>query len=99
MKNRCAGNIITISIQVIEMTTAKIKITGTVKWFNGDKGFGFIVAGGVDYFIHYRAIKKNLIDDGGKQLLDGQTVVFTPTVTAKGNQAEDVEVIEVDGNV
>ena len=83
MKNRCAGNIITISIQVIEMTTAKIKI----------------VAGGVDYFIHYRAIKKNLIDDGGKQLLDGQTVVFTPTVTAKGNQAEDVEVIEVDGNV
>ena len=61
---------------------------GTVKWFNGEKGYGFIaVDGGADVFVHYSAIDM----DGYKSLQDGQRVEFDVTQGAKGPQAESVK--------
>jgi CspA family cold shock protein len=63
---------------------------GTVKWFNGDKGYGFIaVEGGPDVFVHFSAIT-----GGGYRSLDeGQKVEFDITQGQKGPQAENVRVI------
>jgi cold shock protein len=61
--------------------------TGTVKWFNNSKGYGFIEAnGGQDVFVHFRAIR----GDGFKTLKDGQKVDFNMIEGQKGLQAEDV---------
>ncbi len=61
--------------------------TGTVKWFNSRKGFGFIEReGGDDVFVHFSAIG----GDGFKNLEEGQKVEFTVTDGEKGPQAEDV---------
>jgi CspA family cold shock protein len=61
--------------------------TGTVKWFNETKGFGFIEQeDGPDVFVHFSAIKA----DGFKTLADGQKVEFTVTEGQKGPQAENV---------
>ena len=60
---------------------------GTVKWFNAEKGFGFItVEGGQDVFVHYSAIDMS----GYKVLEEGQRVVFEVGTGAKGPQAESV---------
>jgi len=65
-------------------------VTGTVKWFNESKGFGFIEqASGPDVFAHYSAIAST----GFKTLLEGQRVEFTLTQGAKGPQAENIVVI------
>jgi CspA family cold shock protein len=62
-------------------------VTGTVKWFNESKGFGFIEQeSGPDVFVHFSAIK----GDGFKTLTDGQKVEFTVTDGQKGPQAENV---------
>jgi CspA family cold shock protein len=64
---------------------------GTVKWFNNEKGFGFIQRdGGEDVFVHFKAIS----GDGYKSLSEGQRVEFTVTQGQKGLQAEDVKVID-----
>lgn len=64
-----------------------IKMTGTVKWFNGDKGFGFITSdAGNDVFVHYSQIQK----DGFKTLEEGEKVQFDVVEGAKGPQAENV---------
>ncbi len=64
--------------------------TGTVKWFNDEKGFGFITPQpGDDLFVHFKAIKA----DGFKSLKEGQQVSFIATRGQKGMQAEEVEVI------
>ncbi|MFK0573176.1 cold-shock protein [Endozoicomonas sp.] len=62
--------------------------TGTVKWFNDEKGFGFIAQdnGGPDVFAHFRQIT----GDGFKSLAEGQRVEFTITQGQKGLQAEDI---------
>ncbi len=61
--------------------------TGTVKWFNDAKGFGFIEqASGPDVFAHFSAIK----GDGFKSLTEGQKVEFTITQGQKGPQAENI---------
>ncbi|REE67696.1 putative cold-shock DNA-binding protein [Paenibacillus taihuensis] len=61
--------------------------TGTVKWFNADKGFGFIEAeGGNDVFVHFSAIQ----GDGFKTLDEGQRVQFNVTQGNRGPQAENV---------
>lgn len=66
---------------------------GTVKWFNNDKGFGFISReNGPDVFVHFRAIVVK--GDGYRSLSEGQKVEFTVTQGAKGPQAENVTVIE-----
>ena len=61
--------------------------TGTVKWFNANKGFGFITRdSGDDVFVHYRAIR----GEGHRTLVEGQKVEFGVTQGQKGLQAEDV---------
>lgn len=62
--------------------------SGTVKWFNGTKGFGFIVRdSGEEIFVHYRSI----LGEGRRGLRDGQSVTYRVEETDKGPQAEDVE--------
>ncbi|GAA5218378.1 cold-shock protein [Corallincola platygyrae] len=65
-------------------------VTGTVKWFNSDKGFGFIQQeNGPDVFVHFRAITGT----GFKTLEEGQKVEFSVTQGQKGPQAENVTVL------
>ena len=63
--------------------------TGTVKWFNESKGFGFISPneGGEDVFVHFRAI----VGDGFKTLAEGQSVVYEVENGPKGLQAAQVQ--------
>ncbi len=64
--------------------------TGTVKWFNAEKGYGFISReGGSDLFVHYTAIEGS----GYRSLEEGQNVEFEVTQGPKGDQAQDVRVI------
>ncbi|BCX73985.1 cold-shock protein [Acinetobacter bereziniae] len=64
--------------------------TGTVKWFNETKGFGFIATdNGQDVFAHYSEIQSN----GFKVLLEGQRVQFTVSNGKKGLQASGITVI------
>lgn len=66
------------------------KITGTVKWFNENKGFGFIEReGGPDVFAHFSAIQSS----GYKTLAEGQRVEFVVTDGQKGPQAEEIVAI------
>jgi CspA family cold shock protein len=63
---------------------------GTVKWFNPDKGYGFIaVDGGKDVFVHWSAIQS----DGYKSLDEGQRVEFEVAQTDRGQQAEKVMIV------
>lgn len=63
-------------------------LSGTVKWFNEEKGFGFITQqnGGPDVFVHFRAINGN----GFKTLKEGQPVTFSTEKGQKGLQATNV---------
>ena len=63
--------------------------TGTVKWFNNAKGFGFIAPqdGGDDVFVHFSAIKQ----EGYRSLNEGQNVTYEVEQGPKGLQATDVE--------
>ncbi|MEU1375840.1 cold-shock protein [Streptomyces triculaminicus] len=64
--------------------------TGTVKWFNADKGFGFIQQddGGPDVFVHFSAIQTT----GFRELHEGDKVSYDVTQGPKGPQAENVNV-------
>jgi cold shock protein len=63
--------------------------TGTVKWFNDTKGFGFIATAEGDVFVHHSAI----IADGFKSLKEGQEVQLDVTQGPKGLQAANVRII------
>lgn len=64
-------------------------VNGTVKWFNAEKGFGFITAEtGEDVFVHYSQINK----EGFKTLEEGQKVQFNVVEGQKGPQAENVTI-------
>ncbi len=64
--------------------------TGTVKWFNAEKGFGFIeIENGNDVFVHFSAIE----GDGYKSLDEGQRVQFNVVQGNRGPQAENVSKI------
>ncbi len=70
--------------------------TGIVKWFNDDKGFGFIAQdnGGPDVFAHFRQIQSaNANDNSFRSLAEGQQVRFDVTQGQKGLQAENIEVV------
>jgi CspA family cold shock protein len=63
------------------------RITGTVKWFNGSKGYGFITRNdGPDVFVHYSAIQA----EGFRNLEEGDRVEFSVEQSAKGPQASNV---------
>lgn len=63
------------------------RITGVVKWFNSQKGFGFIEReGGPDVFVHYSAIAS----EGFRDLKEGERVEFSITEGPKGPQASEV---------
>jgi len=63
------------------------RINGTVKWFNDEKGYGFIEReGGADLFVHFRSIT----GDGRKTLIEGQAVTFIEVEGQKGPQADEV---------
>ena len=65
------------------------RVTGTVKWFNDSKGFGFIEQeDGADVFVHYNAIQS----EGFKSLAEGQKVSMEVSQGQKGLQAENVTV-------
>ena len=65
---------------------------GTVKWFNADKGFGFITPddGGKDLFAHFSAIQ----DNGFKSLKEAQRVTFDVTTGPKGQQAANIRLAD-----
>ncbi len=66
------------------------RIIGTVKWFNGSKGYGFIEReDGEDVFVHYSEIQS----DGFRNLDEGQRVEFTITEGQKGPQASNVTLV------
>jgi CspA family cold shock protein len=66
------------------------RVTGTVKWFNSGKGYGFIAReGGPDVFVHYSAIQS----EGFRTLEEGQRVEFTIEQGQKGPQASNVIVL------
>ena len=63
------------------------RVTGTVKWFNGSKGYGFIARdGGEDVFVHYSAIR----GEGFRDLQEGERVEFVVEQGQKGPAAADV---------
>ncbi|ALZ82740.1 MULTISPECIES: cold-shock protein [Pseudomonadaceae] len=63
---------------------------GTVKWFNDEKGYGFITPeSGADLFVHYRSIESA----GFKSLSEGQKVTFVAVKGQKGMQADQVQVV------
>jgi CspA family cold shock protein len=69
------------------------QVEGTVKWFNDDKGFGFIEQSeGKDVFVHYSAIA----GDGRRSLVEGQKVMMDVTQSEKGPQAENVSPVNSD---
>jgi len=67
-------------------------VRGKVKWFNNDKGYGFIECDNLaDIFVHYSAISK----DGYKSLKEGEVVEFKLIETAKGLQAVEVALVQM----
>jgi CspA family cold shock protein len=65
---------------------------GTVKWFDAQKGYGFISSNGQDYFVHWKNIESN---QDYKSLGDNQEVEFVPETSDRGPVAREVRVIEV----
>jgi len=73
-----------------EMDDDPNRESGTVKWFNVTKGFGFVTRDqGDDVFVHFRSIRGK----GHRSLLEGQRVRFSVTESDKGLQAEDVSIV------
>lgn len=61
-------------------------MNGVVKWFNDQKGFGFISANGKDYFIHFKEINM----DGYKSIKEGERVSFEPAQSPRGPVAKSL---------
>ena len=68
-------------------------VNGTVKWFNSEKGFGFIEQqdGGKDVFVHFRQVNNS--NDGRVSLEDGQAVTFEVAEGQKGLEAKNVTAV------
>jgi CspA family cold shock protein len=76
------------TFKLYEVYMSDQRVSGTVKWFNDSKGFGFIEqdGGGADVFVHHSSIQ----GDGFKSLQEGQKVTMDVTQGKKGLQAENV---------
>jgi CspA family cold shock protein len=75
-------------VQVRRSNKMAERVTGTVKWFNASKGFGFLAReGGPDVFVHYSAI----VSEGFRTLQEGQQVEFEIEQGPKGLQAANVK--------
>jgi CspA family cold shock protein len=75
-------------LKKVEISAMSERLSGTVKWFNESKGFGFISReGGPDLFVHFSSIQ----GDGFRTLTEGQAVTFTEGQGQKGPQAENVQ--------
>jgi CspA family cold shock protein len=85
--NRLTYNIL---FQLPKEAKMSDRIIGTVKWFNGSKGYGFIEReGGADVFVHFSAIQ----GEGFKNLNEGQKVEFAVEKGPKGPQATNVTIL------
>lgn len=83
----CSAQIITRNFRFRSRKVSMATVNGVVKWFNDEKGFGFIEReGDRDVFVHYRAI----VAEGRKTLQEGQEVTFDVIEAEKGPQAENV---------
>ncbi len=72
---------------IVNLREVRIMLVGKVKWFNNEKGYGFIIKENYDdIFVHYSSI----LDDGFKTLNEGQLVEFDLVVGEKGLQAQNV---------
>jgi CspA family cold shock protein len=84
---RCGGFVPSVQAGFIEVGMSEERVSGTVKWFNDDKGFGFIEReDGKDVFVHHSAI----VAEGFRTLKEGQKVTMEVTQGQKGPQAENV---------
>ena len=84
-----AGSLLTATGSTI--SEAGEEETGTVKWFNVKKGYGFITRdAGDDVFVHYR----NILGEGRRTISEGQRVRFIVVDSDKGPQADEVEAIQ-----
>ena len=78
-------------VELVPCRRAKYMTVGTVKWFNADKGYGFIAPeSGEDVFVHFSAIQST----GYRSLEEGQVVEFDITQGQKGPQAANVRLLE-----
>lgn len=64
-------------------------LNGVVKWFNDQKGFGFVLSNGKEYFVHFKEIQK----DGYKSLKEGDRVIFEAATSPKGPLAKRVQIL------
>jgi CspA family cold shock protein len=86
--SRLSGGSVTWTVPIVRKE--KLLTTGTVKFFNNEKGFGFISReGGSDVFVHF----SNIQGDGYKTLEEGQQVEFDVAPGRKGEEAQNVRVI------
>jgi cold shock protein len=86
-----AGSAPVDTSETMEGGTSKYMTVGTVKWFNADKGYGFIAPeSGEDVFVHFSAIQSA----GYRSLDEGQAVEFDVTPGPKGAQAANVRLLE-----
>jgi CspA family cold shock protein len=84
---RYGGIMPSVQAGFIEVGMSEERVSGTVKWFNDDKGFGFIEReDGKDVFVHHSAI----VAEGFRTLKEGQKVTMEVTQGQKGPQAENV---------
>jgi cold shock protein len=85
------GRVKEIRLAHLQKRMIKAMTQGSVKWFNSEKGFGFIAqdGGGPDVFVHYSAVSGS----GFKSLEEGQRVEFEVGQGQKGPQAQDVRAI------